>query len=487
MNKTVLNINGMHCKSCELLVEGEIKKIKGVHKVDVNYKNGLAEIEHEENLNKEVFTNSVKRAGYKIQEEENDTPLLIRNSHAYKDLGIAFLIFLILALLLEQFGVFNLNFNRGNGYSSIFVVLLVGLTAGFSTCMALVGGIILAISANFAKDHENIKFYKKFTPHLFFNFGRVFFFFILGGLTGIVGSFLQVSPVVQGMFTIFLSLVMIILGANLLGIFPRLNSLFVLPKKLFHAFKIEEKTNNIYSHSNSFLLGGLTFFLPCGFTQAMQLYAISTGSFIKGALTMSIFALGTIPGLLTVGTVSSLAKGNFGKVFFKLAGFVVIALALFNIKGGFNLTGLNIEVNSKSKTTALAPQDPNVKIENGYQVVRMNQLASGYDPNFFIIKKGLPVKWIIDSQEPYSCAASLVIPELKITKLLQKGDNTIEFTPTEIGLLKFTCSMGMYSGTFNVVDDKETYNLNKINQAKSDYLKEEAAKPKSGCGCSHGT
>ncbi|NCP77121.1 sulfite exporter TauE/SafE family protein [bacterium] len=41
--------------------------------------------------------------------------------------------------------------------------------------------------------------------------------------------------------------------------------------------------------------GALTFFLPCGFTLAMQAYAITTGSFITGALTMMAFALGTAP------------------------------------------------------------------------------------------------------------------------------------------------------------------------------------------------
>lgn len=168
---------------------------------------------------------------------------------------------------------------------------------------------------------------------------------------------------------------------------------------------------------------------------------------------MSVFALGTIPGLLTVGTISSVAKGSFGKIFFKFAGLAVIALALFNIKGGVNLTGFNIRVNSQNSAVSETQADPNVTAENGIQIVRMNQVSGGYEPNFFTIKKGVPVKWVIDSQAPYSCAASIIIPQYKISKLLQKGNNTIEFTPLETGLLKFTCSMGMYSGTFNVVDN----------------------------------
>ena len=41
----------------------------------------------------------------------------------------------------------------------------------------------------------------------------------------------------------------------------------------------------------------------------MQLYAMSTGSPITGALTMGVFALGTAPGLLGVG-LTSIVKGS---------------------------------------------------------------------------------------------------------------------------------------------------------------------------------
>ena len=84
----------------------------------------------------------------------------------------------------------------------------------------------------------------------------------------------------------------------------------------------------------------------------------------------------------------------------------------------------------------------------------MKQLANGYSPNKFTIKKGIPVKWVITSEEPYSCASSIVISKMGISKKLVKGENIIEFTPTEEGALKFSCSMGMFTGVFNVVGDQ---------------------------------
>lgn len=196
MNKTTYQVYGLHCKSCEILVEGEIKKIDSIEKVSVSYQKGNAEIIHSEMLdNKEVET-AVKKAGYSLFNANENLPILKINKNDYQDLGIAFLLLLIIALLLDQFGIFNLNIIKDSGYSRLPAVILVGLTAGFSTCMALVGGILLALSASFSKDHPGLSFQKKFTPHLFFNLGRVFFFFILGGVTGLIGSILQISPAI---------------------------------------------------------------------------------------------------------------------------------------------------------------------------------------------------------------------------------------------------------------------------------------------------
>ena len=80
------------------------------------------------------------------------------------------------------------------------------------------------------------------------------------------------------------------------------------------------------------LVGVATFFLPCGFTQSMQLYTLTTGSFLQGGLTMLAFALGTLP-VLALMSFSSFSVQTSGKkgIFFKTAGLIVILFALFNI------------------------------------------------------------------------------------------------------------------------------------------------------------
>lgn len=80
---------------------------------------------------------------------------------------------------------------------------------------------------------------------------------------------------------------MLFLGINLTGLSPRLGAVSItLPKFL---------GKNLGSDASTPLAtmatGALTFFLPCGFTLAMQAYAVSTGSFMAGAMAMAFFAL----------------------------------------------------------------------------------------------------------------------------------------------------------------------------------------------------
>ena len=141
-------------------------------------------------------------------------------------------------------------------------------------------------------------------------------------------------------------------------------------------------------------------------------------------------------------------------------------------------------------TTANAIVDPNVTIENGVQVVKMDQTGGGYTPNTFTIKKGVPVKWIVNSIDPNTCASTIVAPSLNIRKSLTQGENIFEFTPKEVGQIRFSCVMGMYTGVFNVTDKSS---LGVQNQPQQQALAGAQAAPSNGgcgssgaCGCGGG-
>lgn len=449
--KKIIPIKGMHCRSCELLIEENLRSIKGIERVSVNHNRGQAEIYYQdEQPNDAQIGEAVAKAGYAVGEDEA-TKLFSRDKHDYKDLGVALLFLLGLYLVLKGLGLGDMSLNTAAEALTVPLVVLIGLTAGFSTCMALVGGLVLGVSAKYVENHPTATTGQKLRPHIFFNVGRLVSFVIFGGLLGLLGSVFQLSSAALGLLTVAVGVVMLIMGLQLVEIFPWAHSLkLTLPKSLAKFFGWQSSVAT-YSRRGVLALGAVTFFLPCGFTQAMQVYAIGTGSFLGGAMIMGAFALGTMPGLLSIGGLTSSLKGVVARRFFKGAGLAVIAFAMFNISNGLNLVGwTNLSVAGE---TAVA-NDPNVTIEKNVQVVRMKETNRGYEPNKFTIKKDMPVKWIITAEAPYSCAASLVVPKLGIRQNLRSGENIIEFTPKEAGVIKFSCSMGMYTGVFNVVDGK---------------------------------
>jgi len=450
MNTKTVSIKGMHCRSCEILIEDELTKIKGVSKIDISHKTGTAIIHYTgKDLNHGDVVHAIKEAGYMLGTNEA-LPFLSKNMNDYIQLGWAAIILILLYLTLHELGLFNINFAASNNFSSLPIVFLVGLTAGVSTCMALVGGLVLGVAGRFSQEKPMATPREKFVPHLFFNAGRIVSFFILGGIIGLIGSAFQLSSVLTGTLVVLVGVSMIILGLQLTNIFPRLSTFsLTLPKGISKALGISTNTGESYSHKSAILMGALTFFVPCGFTQAIQLYAMTTGSFLTGALTMAVFAIGTTPGLLSLGGLTSFIKGKTSGLFFKFVGLVVIAMAFFNISNGLTLAGFKKNSVGAAKTE-VTEQDPNVKIENGIQVVHMEQNARGYYPDVFTVKKGMPVKWIVKSVYPYSCASSLVVQKLNIRTLLTEKEQVFDFTPKESGEIPFSCSMGMYSGTIIV-------------------------------------
>lgn len=167
-----------------------------------------------------------------------------------------------------------------------------------------------------------------------FHAGRLLGFAALGGVLGAIGGAIGVSFTVAALLGIVASIVMILLGLNLIGVFER--SMVTLPPGVFAFFrKVEQRT------IAPFLVGVSTFFLPCGFTQAMQFAALSSGSFMSGLLIMGTFALGTLPvlALLSFGS-ASFAQSKHAPLFFKSAGVVVIGLGVFVLLAG--LAGLGV-------------------------------------------------------------------------------------------------------------------------------------------------
>lgn len=422
-----------------MLLEDSIGGVQGVTKVKVDFRKGRAMIEHENDVpSRKEITEVVKNAGYEVG-EPGKLPWFTKSPEDWRYIVFGVTVLVVAYYALRGTGLLDISLDESN--VTIGFALMLGLVAGISSCMALIGGLVLGVAARHAELHPEATLWQKFRPHLFFNGGRVLGYAFLGGLLGLLGSVLQISGGFLAFLTIAVGIVMIVLGIKLTNLSPRISATsFTLPSSIARFFGISGHQKE-YSHRASMMTGALTFFLPCGFTQAMQLYAVSTGDFKTGAIVMGAFALGTAPALLGIGGLSSIMKGVAARVFYAVVGILIIVFGTYNIQ-----SALAVLPSTGSGDTGAVVEDARREA----QVITMTQSGSGYSPSTLRVKQDVPVRWVITSESSFSCASSLVVPSLNIKKNLKKGENIIEFTPTEKGTIPFSCSMGMYRGSIIV-------------------------------------
>ncbi len=334
MEKTYLfHISGMHYKACVMLSEEELQDHPKVVSAATDMKTRTVRVTGDfgDASPEEValqLTAVLEKHGYALSVEAPE-----RKGVKWDEFAMAIPMAAVLVgvfVLLQKIGIIDLVDTSRVTYGTAFMI---GAVASLSTCMAMVGGLLLSMSATFAKEREGAM------PHILFHVARIIAFFVLGGVIGTLGSSFHLGA--SGIFgmSFVVGVVMLLLGLNLLDTF-RFSGRFQLTLPMVFSQKIlgATRTDHVLTPA---LIGVATFFLPCGFTQSMQLYALSTGSFLQGGLTMLFFALGTFPvlALISIGSTGIGKKPRSG-TFFKTAGIIVILFALFNIINSFVAIGL---------------------------------------------------------------------------------------------------------------------------------------------------
>lgn len=437
-----LPIDGMTCRSCELHLEEAIGGVAGVAAVRVDHRRGVAVIQpsRDHAFSDADLVRAVEAAGYRVGHTRS--LWFSRDIHVYTDVAAAVALLGFVVLVVTMADVSLPALTGTSSRATALVALVVGLTAGFSTCMALIGGIVLGATARFAEARADLTAWQKFRPHLLFNGGRIAGFALLGGILGAGGAVLRPSDTAVAVLTLVVGAVMLLLGATLTKVSPRVAQLAPTLPRVFQWRGRRLRTRPTVATTAS---GALSFFLPCGFTFAMQLAALQSGSFGAGALLMAAFALGTAPGLLGVGGLTAIMRGRVARLFFVTAGVVVLLLGAWNVRsaltvlaGSFGPTAGGTTFGSDAPTTAT-------------RTIRMTQGDYGYTPNRLTVTRGERVRWVITSTNPYSCASALRVPRLGIRQQLRPGENVIEFVATQVGPIAFHCGMGMYRGTVLVI------------------------------------
>lgn len=333
--------------------------------------------------------------------------------------------------------------------NNIWIALITGLTTGGISCFAVQGGLL---ATSIAK--QNTVDQKKAIAS--FLIAKIIAYSFLGALLGYLGSSLVISASLQGYFQILAGFFMIVSVGRILDIHPIFRRFVITPPKfIFRILRKKSIDSGIYS---SGILGALTVFIPCGVTQAMFLLSISTGNAIYGSLVLGAFVLGTSPLFAVLGITSEKILQNRS---LRLIGVLAIFyLGIISINTGQVLRGSphNLQNYYLAATGQLDSgkysQEQIAKMgSNGKQEAEIQVSTYGYSSDTKTLKSGVPVVLKLATQKTAGCARAFSIPEYKISKILpETGITEVEFTPTKTGRLTYTCSMGMYTGSFNIIN-----------------------------------
>lgn len=451
MPKQKYYIQGMHCPSCELLIENEMKKIPGVVSADVSLSHKWVDFEYDkEKPDINELNEKFGKQGYVFFEQ---APVRQKSKVQMGEIFAAALLVIGAFLIINKLGLVSfININQNSSLPAFFIF---GLVAGISSCAALAGGLVLSLSESWNKESGK----NKMEPHFLFNLGRLVSFSILGGILGFVGEKFIISPALTSVLILFVSAIMLILAFQMLGI-KAFNRFRVAPAKSISAYVVGEK--NLWKDT-PFLIGFMTFLLPCGFTIVVEGAAILSGNLIKGSLIMLLFVLGTTVPLLVIGFSSNkfLSDKRLSDKFLKTAGILVIFFVIYNIDFQFGITR-SLSENAVNQTevsqtasgdAAKASSDSLTKDE---QVIKaVYTYSSDIQPNTFEVKKGQRVRFEADVKENgLGCMSTIMIPGLWDTPLSLKVGKAIvmEFTPDKTGVYQITCAMGVPRGTIKVVE-----------------------------------
>lgn len=420
------HISGMHCPRCETAVLKAVASLPGIHGAHADWQKGTLTADWDSEILPEITLSlHISEAGYKLETHDYEK---------YQKLKRTILILTAAAILFAAMELTPLRamlsaFPSAAVGMSLAALFVLGLTTSLH-CVGMCGGINLAQSAGAAKAGRGVTL-----PNLQYNLGRICSYTVTGGIAGTFGSVFRLSTGAQSGIQIFAAVFMLLMALNLLdaGIFT-----MVLPERFRYRLTGKGKNSSLWIG----LMNGL---MPCGPLQAMQLYAISTGSWWMGALSMLVFSLGTVPLMLGFGWVSGRLNRRFAAPVRRVSGAIVLVMSVAMLANGLALAGFQPGRAGKGTEAAV---NQSAGVQEVYSELDWRRYPD------ITVRAGMPVRWNVYAGEGRitGCNREMVIPALNLRVPLQEGDNFIEFTADTPGVIEYTCWMGMLHGSITVTE-----------------------------------
>ena len=202
---------------------------------------------------------------------------------------------------------------------------------GTGHCLGMCGPLVIALPGRSGR----------WSAHALYHLGRIGTYSLVGAVLGALGGWqgaavhgqrdlltgtTQLQLVVAGLAVLFL----LVFGLNRLGVLPEPAWLGGFNPQRLPGFGVLFKAALHQGRGTSLLLCGLMLgFLPCGLSYAAFARSLAAGGFLSGGLMCLAFGLGTLPGLLILGSGVGALIRRFRQQTEMLAGLIMIAMALF--------------------------------------------------------------------------------------------------------------------------------------------------------------
>ncbi len=401
----------MHCVSCEMLLAKQMESVKWVKILDISHKSWKMTLDMKNNKNISKINQIITDCGYTVKlkksQKSNNKKIesLICNIAGQKknpwwSILLILVIFVVVFLLMKKMDIYQYLPSTEN--ASIWVALLMWLVASISTCLAVTGWIVLW----FGQYIDNTKWWlNHFRVQGWFQLWRIVGFFLLWGLLGLVWQVFKISMSANAILTIVVWVVLFYIGLHMLGIVSSITKFgFHLPKKW--TSKILNVKNPVFAP----VIWVLTFFLPCWFTQSMQLVAMSSGNFWQWWLVMAMFALGTMPVLLWIGLWSSYIKEHKFNVINKIIWALIIFFGIFSISNGWGLVSNGAPQENIKNIKTISEEQKSTK---SYKNITVWHNGWSLEPKSVILKEGTNYELtILPTSNGIWCMSTMIIPKI---------------------------------------------------------------------------
>ncbi len=320
-------------------------------------------------------------------------------------------------------------------------------------------------------------------PIVLFLSAKLVVYTLLGFLLGLLGSVLQLTPIMRAVLQIAIGVFMVGNALRMFNVHPIFRYFALEPPSAVTRYIRRRAKGDQESAVTPLFLGALTVLIPCGVTQAMMAVAMGTGDPASGAAIMFAFILGTSPVFFAVAYLATQLGSRLEASFMRIVAVVVLALGLISVDAGLTLAGFpysvtNLRMSAGGSLAVVQPSQPQAVpaqpaardpaavqrpgASSGSSgiaamvgpaitssgILTITVKSDGYHPTLARAAANQPLRLAMVTNQTYSCARSLVVPSLKIEKVLPAtGAFYIDIPPQAPGSkLFYSCSMGMYSG-----------------------------------------